>query len=484
MRAYTRRNVYSLEPNGPQIASLRQGVQVMQSRSPNDPTSWTYQANIHGTNDPVPAGAVWNQCQHGNFCFLSWHRMYVYWFERILRAASGDPNLALPYWNYSEPAQRALPVVFRDPADTSSNPLYVQDPQRSWQINAGYRVPASNVDYSIAFGYVNFVAPSGSGLSFGGQEAPEAGHFLGPHGQLESQPHDLVHVDVGGQQGWMSDPNTAAQDPIFWLHHANIDRLWKRWLDQLGGRSNPTDNTWLTMEFTFCDEQGQQVTMAGHDILDTVNQLGYAYDDDPAGAPTVPFVHEVSAMALAATAIPSGSNTVLATTGGTNMIRLSNQPVKVSVPLEAATQSKMAAMAAANVVRNRIVLNLEGIDYKQNPGVSYEVYINLPHGQEPNYQSDYYVGNLGFFALKPHVHGGHVTTASGQPGSKRSFDITRNVRALQARGEWHGQVEVTFVMRGLEPPPGGAVPAPVRAQAAAAQPVPSATIQQVTITTE
>jgi hypothetical protein len=51
-----------------------------------------------------------------SFFFLSWHRMYIYFFERILRAASGDPNLALPYWNYSDPAQRALPVPFREPA--------------------------------------------------------------------------------------------------------------------------------------------------------------------------------------------------------------------------------------------------------------------------------------------------------------------------------------------------------------------------------
>ena len=69
---FVRRNVYSLDPNGPEIASLRQGIQVMQSRSMDDPTSWMYQACIHGTYDPVPAGAAWNQCQHGNFCFLSW----------------------------------------------------------------------------------------------------------------------------------------------------------------------------------------------------------------------------------------------------------------------------------------------------------------------------------------------------------------------------------------------------------------------------
>ncbi|MGH7262080.1 MAG: tyrosinase family protein [Nitrospiraceae bacterium] len=40
---------------------------------------------------------AWNTCQHGSYFFLSWHRMYLYYFERILREASRDPNFALPY---------------------------------------------------------------------------------------------------------------------------------------------------------------------------------------------------------------------------------------------------------------------------------------------------------------------------------------------------------------------------------------------------
>jgi len=481
---YTRRNVYSLNPNGTEIASLRQGIRAMRARPSSDPTSWTYQAAIHGSDNPPPPSAAWNQCQHGSFFFLSWHRMYLYWFERILRAASGNSNLALPYWDYSNSAMRALPVAFRNPAN-ASNPLYIS--QRSRLMNLGYRLPASDVNYSIAFRYVNFMAPTDSGLSFGGQEAEEAGHFLTPHGQLESQPHDIVHVRVGGSQGWMTDPNRAAQDPIFWLHHANIDRLWKRWLDQGGGRANPTDNAWLTTRFTFSDENGERVTMAGQDILDTVNRLDYTYDDDPPHALAVPFVHEISARAIAHAAIPIGSRTVLATTGGANMIELSTQPVKVTVQMDNVTRNQLLAAAAANVVRNRFVLNLEGIDYEQNPGVSYEVYINLPEGQEPNYQSDYYVGNLGFFALKPHVHvghSGHGAPASGQPGGKRSFDITHNIRALEARGEWHEQVEVTFIMSELEPPDDTGIPVAQPPATAAAEPTPSAQIARVTITTE
>jgi len=38
---------------------------------------------MHGT-DATPAKTLWNSCQHGSYYFLSWHRMYLYYFERIL----------------------------------------------------------------------------------------------------------------------------------------------------------------------------------------------------------------------------------------------------------------------------------------------------------------------------------------------------------------------------------------------------------------
>ena len=97
-----RRDIYSLQSDGPEVTALRAGVSVMKSRPASDPTSWLFQANIHGTDDAVPDGTsdVWSTCQHGSFFFLPWHRMYLYFFERILRASSGDDYFSLPYWNY------------------------------------------------------------------------------------------------------------------------------------------------------------------------------------------------------------------------------------------------------------------------------------------------------------------------------------------------------------------------------------------------
>jgi hypothetical protein len=121
---HVRSNIYELAktPSGQKtIDSLRKGVAAMMNRSETDPTSWLSQANIHGIapGDNTPPLPLWSNCQHGTYFFFSWHRMYLYFFERILRKASGDPNFALPYWNYSAPVQSALPEPFRLPADSS-----------------------------------------------------------------------------------------------------------------------------------------------------------------------------------------------------------------------------------------------------------------------------------------------------------------------------------------------------------------------------
>jgi hypothetical protein len=89
---YVRQDLWALETANsqdfwdPVSLAYAKAVGVMQSRQPDDPTSWAYQANIHGTYTQPPAGVDWNQCQHGSWFFLPWHRMYIYWFERIVRA--------------------------------------------------------------------------------------------------------------------------------------------------------------------------------------------------------------------------------------------------------------------------------------------------------------------------------------------------------------------------------------------------------------
>jgi Common central domain of tyrosinase/Polyphenol oxidase middle domain len=303
-----RKSIFALDPNGPEVTSLRKGVQVMQGRTdPTDPTSWAFQANIHGTSVSNPL-AAWNQCQHRSFYFFSWHRMYLYYFERILRAAAGDPSLTLPYWNYTDDPHvqnpNQLPLAFRQPQD-ASNPLYFSNRAGPMNDGSGF-LPAADVNTSIALALIPFEGPNP--IAFGGGAEPQPAQFGLLEGALENTPHDQVHVDVGG---CMADVLCSANDPIFFLHHANIDRLWNRWIALGGGRQDPTtDTVWMTTVFTFYDENKHQVQLTGKDILDTVKQLNYCYDDDPnCGCLKIPELYNLT-LPLAEQALTAAGFTV------------------------------------------------------------------------------------------------------------------------------------------------------------------------------
>lgn len=456
-----RRNINTLAPN--EITSLRTGIQVMQSRQASNPTSWIYQANIHATVDNPPLGA-WTTCQHGSFFFLAWHRMYLYYFERILRAASGDPNLTLPYWNYSDtsdPNAQALPLPFRQPQD-ATNLLFVA--QRAAAINGGGLMPPSAVSLS-ALSFTNFSSPNGSGQSFGGQTVPGFTHNAFPHSAFESTPHDVVHGLVGGPGApgpgccWMSSFEFAARDPIFWLHHANIDRLWEQWLAQGGGRSNPSDQVWLTTQFEFFDENGQSVKLSGQQIVDTAAQLNYIYNRNPWGDGALQPAQE-----------PTGTTTqprnrsvrLLGTSKGSVVLQREHVAVPVRLVKEQAFHLK--------ATERGIVLEVEGIEFDRMPGGYYEIYLNLPQGERPDFRSKYYVGNLPFFGVKTRGQ-----RHEGEKLARYSYDITKTIGRLKSDGQWRGQeAKVTFVRRDVIPPPGMRVEAEI---------VP-VTIRQVTITTE
>lgn len=431
---YIRENIATFMQSPERIEALRRGIRVMQSRPATDPTSWIYQANMHGIpGDELRRLTAWNTCQHGSFFFFPWHRMYVYYFERILRQASGDPNLALPYWNYSDfPNQRSLPEPFRNPANTS-NPLYVE--QRAPGINQGTTaLAAAEVSYEAAFRRTNFFHTRSGEQSFGGQRVSQMTHRGSGQGALEGRPHNQVHVVVGGSNGWMRQVELAARDPIFWLHHANIDRLWERWLQLGSGRANPTGNSdWMNDRFTFFDENRRQVTLRGRDIINTVQQLNYRYDDALIANEVQLRRNRDDDQSLQRT---DANAQLLATTPVNNqemLIELREAPVTLALRFREGQGSRL--FSASSSQRGFLVLNVEGIEYNPRNSIPYQIYINLPEGVTPDPNSPYYAGRLALFALPQRATFG--------------IDITDVVRELQRLNLITGDsISVTFV-----PPP-------------------------------
>lgn len=456
---HVRQEIGSLSAD--QLAGYRAGVALMMERDPTDPTSWIYQANIHGVPDEGECGVVgtgtppvWNTCQHGNFFFFAWHRMYLYYFELIVREAvqEADPDLewefALPYWDYE--GGSPLPEPFRQPAD-ASNPLFVAQ-RRAICNSGGECITEAQGSAAAALALTPFCnCPDGetcpdcvAGLpdqTFGGQFTAMTGHLDGDFGELEQQPHNIVHTRVGGSfptPGWMSLIECAARDPIFWLHHANIDRLWQVWLNE-GGRANPLgDEHWTSQEFEFYDPTIDGFrSWTACEILDMATQLDYEYEglpvenvtlcEPPEGAEPEP---EPETEAAPEGEGPGGMTVMAATRPG--RVALGMEPREVAIPLQRGVGDRMEA-AADEPVEMRVVVH--GIEML-HPGALYEVYLNLPEGREPDPESPYFLGHVAAF-----------TDSEGAEGtSDRSFAITDAVRALRERGEWHDAVEVTFVL--------------------------------------
>src|SRR5580692_653959 len=116
-----RADVWKLAEWDQRLVWYAKAVEKMRSRPFTDPTSWAYQAAVHGYDLAYPAWAAlpgtrpapaeqkhyWNQCQHATWFFLPWHRMYVAYFEQIVAATvvglGGPAGWTLPFWNYSDP---------------------------------------------------------------------------------------------------------------------------------------------------------------------------------------------------------------------------------------------------------------------------------------------------------------------------------------------------------------------------------------------
>lgn len=395
LQVRVRQNLATLDHASATLQSFERGLialAALDGRNPPDPRSLSFQAAIHGTwvNPALPA---WNQCQHGSFFFLSWHRMYLYYFERLIRVASGDNTFALPFWNYTvaSPASRQLPLPFRQPADHATNPLFWPAPYRDPNINNGYVLADRDVDSSQALAETAFT-PAGRALGFGGAAVTRPIHNGNQPGMLELRPHNTIHSAMGGL---MALPSTAALDPIFWCHHANIDRLWQLWLAQGGGRADPTANgEWMGRRFTFFLPDGNLVQLSGRDVLYTGQQLDYVYGaaeetlaatttptraDQPRQNVTTQPVRFFRSPDVWPPAPPVPAADVAASADG---VTLADASAQVAIPLSARFR---------NTDRQRVVLSLEGIDVAESPRVTYDVRID---GPEPAY-----VASIDYFGL-------------------------------------------------------------------------------------
>ena len=359
-----RRDVGGMDGSDPILLAYRKAIKAMQALPANNPLSWTYQAAIHWTT-LSPLLTSWDNCEHGTDFFWSWHRMYLYWFERIIRKMCGEPCWALPYWNWAPGSELHLPAPFRDP----SSELYTSNRDPNMNSGTGSLNPGA-IDVTSAFSQLDFLTANSI--------------IQGPHGS--------VHVEVGG---WMGSVPTAAQDPIFYLHHSNVDRLWNLWLAQGGGRTDPlSDATWKNRQYTFFDENGSAVKMTACDILRCAEQLDYVYEGEP------PEVKEYCLRFI----VPWQLEWQVLVRLPIPPIELKSEPVSFPIELKEIQARLTQALESKT---ETVFLELDDVEAETQPGVAWEVFLGLPAGVEPTAKSPYLVGSLSLFGfgIRSEAHG-------------------------------------------------------------------------------
>jgi tyrosinase len=486
MAPHVRKDIWRLGPGwSDEVLWYARAVGAMLERPIEDPTGWRYLAAIHGFNhslwrafdyiadSPAPPSGVrapWEQCRRRNWQFPLWHRGYVAAFEAIVRATivklGGPASWALPYWNYSDGTNakaRDLPPAFeqRTLPDGQPNPLFVA---QRYGAGAGKIVITPNDVKLDALCEPLFAgAPTGGSPGFGGCDAAFIADDGGTaEGFLEQAPHDVIHGRVGGvkrggspndamQFGLMSIPETAALDPVFWIHHANIDRLWEIWLRRQARHLNPAAKASLAglskQKFVFPRPDGALDILVARDLLSANGpNLDYVYEDvsdPPTGADRRTLRPDGRAAPKAFLAnVASGATIARARSAelvGANdgELRLDGRVAEAAIRLDRKMVAKLAGSLHLTMTRSvgpkepdRVYLNLENVRGANDAAV-FEIYVDVPSGAIPAEHPDCLAGVVSLFGVgcANRIDGGREGNGIG-----KTLDITHIFDALHLRG--------------------------------------------------
>ncbi len=235
------------------------GIPGFEGTPPQPLSTWDLFVLWHlaAMSTPTPPGGDRNAAHMGPV-FLPWHRWMLLVLEASLQRVLDDPDFGLPYWDWA--ADGDLPVEEQPNAPVWSvacmggSGSSIEDPTVTtgpFGADTGFRVRVWSDGEGGVWAVARplhrrFLAAVGMGLPTTADAKVALGllpydsepwdvNSSGFRNHLEgwTRPvglHNRVHVWVQGDMATASSPN----DPVFYLNHCNVDRLWASWQAQYG----------------------------------------------------------------------------------------------------------------------------------------------------------------------------------------------------------------------------------------------------------
>ncbi|KAF2808582.1 Di-copper centre-containing protein [Mytilinidion resinicola] len=346
-----RRDIRDLHDNHADLFNLYiLGLRDFYAADENDDLSFYKIAGIHGRPYGPWQGAEGISgkdagfCPHSNILFLTWHRAYLLLYEQLLHKHVADvaskfiPELRqryvqaaqdfrIPYWDWSasiDNPDHPIPTYIAEDAEilvteTDGTQQLVDNPLHHFEFHPCEPVPET-FDGKWQGWTTTLRHPSSDDANATSRAALFISHFTDWSGQLHNDvgfdmlqnqsfntyskshlelTHNLVHNIAGGGMdsdedrfwGHMDPLDYSAFDPVFWLHHANVDHILAlyqplhpaRWLhpDNIAASGTYAIPDYSTVDAAtplspFWNSQGGFFT--SNDLRDTI-PLGYAYPE-------------------------------------------------------------------------------------------------------------------------------------------------------------------------------------------------------------
>ena len=430
---FVRKNANSVEAQS-DMEAMNKALTIMRENGCTDPMSWYYQGAMHWIPDSIGKNPLcesystvadlkeaWDNCTHSpsgeeKIHFLVWHRLYIWHFEKIVRKLSGKKDFALPYWGYTNnnSSDKMMPAMLRDPRSS----LY--EYCRFDSINNGYPISGEierALDMTKLMTYTDYksfcltinAAPHGAMHDYIGTGNDTTG-------LLQFNNPITNSTTNTGLMGWVP---TAGFDPVFWLHHSNIDRVWQQWTNSDNGKMITLEELKsVEWPYVFFDENGKKVEYTMEEVIKIIYDMDYDFDD---------------------TKVQTKSQNTLLQSSNVRKIAVISKSVKINRGLTGFKVDRLLTSSSSSSF-SKINMEVNVSFIKVTRGI-YEVYLNVPSGEVPHPSSKYFVGFMNFFGFDDKTQGkscrkGCCTplNANGRPFTKFYYELPKE---LVSSGEYN-----------------------------------------------